>query len=849
LTRCARIAPLLAALLLCPAYADQASGAAPADAVEARVAQLLARLTPAEKVTLLAGGGGFTTAAIPRLSIPAIRLSDGPNGVRSNEGETATVFPTGSALAASWDPELLQAVGAAIGREARALGVQVMLGPDVNIQRVPLAGRNFEDYSEDPLLAGVIGAGFVRGVQMEGVGTSVKHFVANEQELERQRSSSDIDERTLREIYLRPFEIIVREARPWTVMVSYNRVNGTYMSENGPLIRGTLDREWGFDGLVVSDWGAVHSTAPAALAGLDLEMPGPPRYFGRLLEDAVRNWQVDEATIDEAVRRVLRTLARTGALEGRRSAPGELLSERHRQIALRAAGEAITLLRNSHGLLPLDAPELHSIAVIGPNADVPLYGGGGSSRVNPSRIDTPLASLRRRLGDRVQVRYARGADNDSVPPPIDARWLSATEARSAPGLAFHYYDNAHFAGEPVRSGVAMDFDTLFLSARYPQMSARWEGLLWPPQDGQYELSLASGGRASVYLDGERVLGDALGAGVPAQFDFGTPLRVTRLALKGGKAYRVRIEYVSGPIPFHTLHVGLRLPPPSLEEAVQAARDSQVAVVFVGSSRSSETEGRDRTDMQLEGRQNELVRAVLAANPHTVVVLNSGAALELPWADSVPAIVQGWLDGEGGPEAIARTLLGELNPAGKLPFSMPRRLEDTPAYLYYGPGRNAFYGEGVFVGYRYYDKRKIEPLFAFGHGLSYTTFQYSGLQLPQTVRGNASFTVSLEVANTGRRAGAEVVQLYVADEATSAVVRPVKELKGFRRVQLAPGEHRRVEFPVSSADLAYFDVQRHAWNASSGNYRILIGSSSRDIRLEGALHFDAQAAVAPAAPGP
>ena len=247
--------------------------------------------------------------------------------------------------------------------------------------------------------------------------------------------------------------------------------------------------------------------------------------------------------------------------------------------------------------------------------------------------------------------------------------------------------------------------------------------------------------------------------------------------------------------------------------------------------------------------NELVRAVLAANPHTVVVLNSGAALELPWADSVPAIVQGWLDGEGGPEAIARTLLGELNPAGKLPFSMPRRLEDTPAYLYYGPGRNAFYGEGVFVGYRYYDKRKIEPLFAFGHGLSYTTFQYSGLQLPQTVRGNASFTVSLEVANTGRRAGAEVVQLYVADEATSAVVRPVKELKGFRRVQLAPGEHRRVEFPVSSADLAYFDVQRHAWNASSGNYRILIGSSSRDIRLEGALHFDAQAAVAPAAPGP
>jgi beta-glucosidase len=627
--------------------------------------------------------------------------------------------------------------------------------------------------------------------------------------------------------------MIVKEAHPWTVMASYNRLNGTYMTENERLIHQILEGEWGFDGLLMSDWGAVHTTVEAANAGLDLEMPGPPRYFGSLLTQAVRNWQVEQTVIDDAARRALRLIIRSGAVDGRHGT-GELRSERNRATALAAAREAITLLKNDHGLLPLDATRLHSLAVIGPNADVPLYQGGGSAGVVPSRTLTPLSALQAVLGPKVSITYAKGADNDPLPPPADARLLSPTEQRSEIGLRFSHYNNASFEGEPDRTGVETFFDKVALQfggSGPPQVSVRWEGFFWPPRSGLYEFGLSQIGTATVYIDGQKVLGDGTGTLHPAQSDFGAPVRTASTNLEAGHPHRIRIDYVSLPFPFHSMHLGIRLPTGDIQEAVQAARGADAAIVFVGSSRSSETEGRDRPDMKLAGQQNELVRAVLAANPRTIVVLNNGAPLELPWAGEIPAIVEGWLAGEEGPEALAGILLGKVNPSGKLPFTFPTRLEDNPAYLYYSPGREAHYGEGVFVGYRYYEKRKLAPLFPFGHGLSYTTFEYSNLRVPASPASGAPVEVSVDIRNTGERVGQETIQLYVGDEATRDVVRPVKELRAFQKVSLAPGKSTTVRFTLTSRDLSYYDVAGKKWTTTPGTYRIYVGSSSADIRLE------------------
>ncbi len=776
----------------------------------------------------MAGGSTFATRPVERLGIPTLNFSDGPNGVRSTAGASATVFPTGSALAATWNPAVLRAVGEAIGREALALNVQVLLGPNVNIQRSPLGGRNFEAYSEDPYLAGRMGTAFVQGVQSVGVGTSVKHFVANEQEADRMRSSSNLDERTLREMYLLPFEMIVRDAKPWTLMASYNRLNGTYMSQNAPLIRGVLKGEWGFDGLLMSDWGAVHTTVEAANAGLDLEMPGPPRQFGPLLLQATRDWQVEQRAIDEAVRRLLRLAIRSGALDGRH-APGELHSERNRFAALEAAREAIVLLKNDRGLLPLDRTRIRSLAVIGPNADVPLYQGGGSAAVIPSTIMTPLSSLRGAAGAAVAVTYAQGVDNDPLPPPADARLLSPTQSRGEPGLKFSYFDNADLQGTPARTGTETFFDSTALPGESTRMSARWEGFFWPPQSGPYEFSLSQLGNATLFIDDRKVLSADVGATHPPALDFGPPIRTATADLAAGRSYRIKVEYVSAPIPFHSMHLGVRPPPGSIAEAVQTAKRADVAIVFVGSSRSTETEGHDRSDMNLGGRQNELVAAVLAANPNTVIVLNNGAPVALPWVEKAQTLIEAWLPGEAGSNALGQILFGETNPSGRLPVTFPRRLEDNPAYLYYSSGREANYGEGVFVGYRYYEKRNVEPMFAFGHGLSYTTFEYANLRLSSVVASGQPIDVRVDVRNSGQREGEETVQLYVTDAATTEVVRPVKELKAFEKVRLAPGESRTVKFALSQRDLSYYDTGRQTWTATPGTYRICIGSSSRDIR--------------------
>jgi beta-glucosidase len=834
---------LRAALTLCAAgWLSVPWAAAPLDraGLEQRVESLLGTLTQREKIQLMAGGSTFGTAAIPRVGVPALSFADGPNGVRSNNDEVATVFPTGVGLAATWNPEVARAAGEAMGREAHALGVHVLLGPNVNIQRTPLAGRNFESYSEDPFLAGKMGVGFVQGVQSQGVGTSPKHFVANEQELERLRSSSNMDERTLREIYLAPFEMIVKEAKPWTIMASYNRLNGRYMTENAPLLRGVLKGEWGFDGVLMSDWGAVHTTAPAANGGTDLEMPGPGRYFGAALVESARNWQVEQPVIDEAARRMLRLVARTGALDNPPLPPArrDAGTARSREAALAVAREAITLLKNEQGVLPLERGRVKTLAVIGPNADVPLMQGGGSASVVPARLGTPLASLRALAGNTMSVRYAQGVDNDLVPPPADYRMLSVDAARAKPGLAFSYYAGDKVGGRADYSGIETYFEKTMFASQLLQMAGRWEGWFWPTQDGEHEFRLATRGDSTLWIDGKAIIGKDAGAALPAESDFQAAGKVAKVVLRQGKGYRIRIDYISLPVAFHQMHFGIRLPAPDIAEAVRVAREADAAVVFVGVSRTSESEGRDRSTLALVGRQNELVRAVLAANPRTVIVLNNGAPLDLPWIDQVPAVLEAWLPGQEGVDAVAQVLLGDANPSGKLPFSFPRRLEDNPTHLYYSAGRDANYGEGVFVGYRYYDKKQVAPLFAFGHGLSYTRFEYSNLRVPAT--GAGPMEVSVDVKNVGTREGAEVAQLYVGDEATVNVVRPVKELKGFAKVRLAPGQTQTLRFVISQRDLAYFDVHVNDWVATPGLHRIFVGSSSADIRLQQAVRWTAPA---------
>jgi beta-glucosidase len=805
----------------------------PAATLEQRVADLLVRLTLKEKTALVAGADNFSTMAITRLGIPAMRFADGPNGVRSTRGDSATAFPTGVAMAATWNSELIGRAAAAMGREARALGVHVLLGPNVNIQRNPLAGRNFETYSEDPLLSGSIGTAFVRGLQAEGVGACVKHFVANEQERQRRRGSSNIDERTLREIYLAPFEMIVRQAQPWTVMSAYNRLNGTFMTEHRRLLTDVLKREWGFDGPVMSDWSATHTTVEAANAGMDLEMPGPPRYYGELLLRAVRNGQVELTQVDENVRRVLRTLIRTGAMDAVRRAPSELNSERHRQLAVDVAREAVTLLKNERKLLPLARDHVRSLAVIGPNADAAIIQGGGSANVIPSQVVTALEGLRELSG--MHIEYAQGVDNELVTPAADSRLLSTTQTRDVQGLQFAIYANGRLAGKPVSSGVDTYFNKLSLGeglAAEPTdpISVRWIGYFWPPKSGTYEFSLTQVGSATLVLDGTHLIGDETPTRPPAGAElFPIPMRVVQLELQGGRAYPIRLEYVSGTLPFHLFRFGIRKPAGDIDEAVRIAAQADAAIVFVGVSTTSETEGADRRDMELFGPQNELVEAVAAANPNTIVVLNNGSPLRLPWIDRVGAVVEAWLPGQEGARAVAEALLGKTNPSGKLPLTFPKRLEDNPSFLYYSNGRDAHYGEGVFVGYRYYEKRKLEPLFPFGHGLSYTTFEYANLRVPEQVTAGQPIHVSVDVTNTGTMAGKETVQLYIGDEVTQDVVRPVKELKAFHKVELAPGETQIVRFTLAAHDLAYYDVHQHAWVTTPGRYRIHIGSSSADIR--------------------
>jgi beta-glucosidase len=699
--------------------------------VEQRVQDLLGRMTLQEKVAMLSGADWMQSVANERLGIPSIKMADGPIGIRSWAGPssetnkeggkkmTTTAFPAGVAMAATWDTELLRSEGQAIGQEVKAVGRDMILGPTVNINRTPLWGRNFEGYGEDPYLTGRLAVAYIKGVQGEGVIATVKHFAANNQEFERHRINAVVSERALQEIYFPAFKAAVEEGGVWSVMSAYNKLNGVYCAENSFLLKDVLQKEWGFKGFVVSDWGSTYSTAATVNAGMDLEMPG-----GEPMQNWLKNprtqaggngggWLVAEkvlaeisagkisaATIDDNVGRILRVIFVSGQFDKPHSdSVGDIDTPEQRAVARKAATESIVLLKNAGDLLPLDAAKIHSLVVIGPNAAVARTGGGGSSLVVPKYSVTPLKGIQDRAGQGVQVSNVLG----------------------------------------------------------------------------------------VAMEGEDASKDTAEA---------------REQLRN--------------------------------EAVNAAAKADAAVIVVGRSPKLESEGFDIKSLDLPGGQDELIEAVAKVNQHTVVVINAGGPVIMSkWIAQVPAIVDMWYGGQEGGNAIADVLFGQANPSGKLPVSFVKEWKDSPAYGHY-PGENlqVDYAEGIYVGYRYFDKQNVEPLFPFGYGLSYTKFSYSDLKIsPNKAAPGQPVEVNVRVRNSGSRSGAEVVELYVHDGHAS-VDRPVRELKGFQRVDLAAGETKEVHFTLDRGAMAFYSTAKKDWVTEPGEFEILIGSSSRDLRMKG-----------------
>ena len=812
--------------------------------LEARVEDLFFRLSLEEKVLLMAGASAFALPAIERLGVPSLRMTDGPTGVRSNVGQAATVFPVAVALAATWNPALAGEVAAAIAREAKALGEHVVLAPTININRTPLWGRNFETYSEDPRLTAELAIEYVRGLQGEGIGASLKHYAANNQEYRRLDVSVELDERTLREIYTAAFEQVVKAANPWTLMASYNKVRGTYASENPHLLTEILKDEWGYDGVVVSDWGAVHSTVPAARSGLDLEMPGPPKYWGPKLLKAVRDGEVEPSHIDNAARRLVRLILRCGLLDGldpaTEAAKGELRTPRHQAIARKAAEQAFVLLRNSAGLLPLDQDSIRTLAVIGPNGVAMRLQGDGSSHVRPGRRPTPIDSLRALLGDGVEITYAKGVDNDPFPPAFVRALFSPSSTRDALGLLLEHFEDAECSAPPVHTTIDRRMFK-WISALTPPAfrenfkALRWSGFFWPEKDGEHEFSLRGDGDCKVLIGDQTVID----SNTPAVEDAHDPsgaaakLRIGKVNLAAGRCYPITVDYKWAPArpgaPFEICQLGMRQPCGTIEEAVEVARAADAVLLMVGSAASTESEGYDRDDIRLPGRQDELVEAVLAANPRTVVAINAGAPMAMPWIDKAPAVLLTWLPGEEGPDAMAEILFGRVAPSGRLPVTFPKKIEDNPSYPYYPGGDTTTYGEGVFVGYRHYDRSNSPPLFAFGHGLTYTSFSYDSIEASGGAKSGDALTVQVRITNTGARPGVETVQLYLQPNHPS-VPRPIKELRGFAKIDLAPAESRTVSFSLTDRDFAFFDPDQNRWIAEPGTYDVVVGGSAADPKL-------------------
>ena len=804
-----------------------------------RIEELLVQLTLLEQISLLSGKDFWSTPSVPRLGIGALRVTDGPNGARGGGsligGVKSAAFPVGIALGASWSTALIGEIGAALADEVKSKGAHMLLGPTVNLHRSVANGRNFECYSEDPILTAELACAYILGLQGEGIAATIKHFVGNESEIERTTMSSEIDERTLRELYLIPFEWAVKKAQSWGVMSSYNRLNGVFTSENGWLLTDVLRREWGYDGVVMSDWFGSHSTAETINAGLDLEMPGPTRDRGQKLADAVKAGTVSAAMVAERALNMLRLLQRVGALEeGGESKEFAHDRPAHRALIRRAGAEGAALLKND-GVLPLDKSRAGKLAVIGPNAKTAQIMGGGSAQLNPHYRVSPWDGLVTALGGASGLLYAEGCSNHRYEPLLTGPFK------------VEFFNSPDLMGKPVftttqESAEAFWFGNVAEGKVDPrQYSVRLTGQFKPTASGEHRVGVFSAGLARVYVDGKPVA-DAWRHWTRGRtfFEEGCDEVVGTVQLDAHRAHMVTIEFATQPaktLGFAAFHAGIGRPLGDAEiaAAVEAARGAETALVFVGRNGEWDTEGSDLADMILPGRQNELVAAVAAANPRTVVVLQTGGPVEMPWLDRVAAVIEAWYPGQEAGNAIADVLFGDAEPGGRLPQSFPTKWTDNPtqsqdAEVYPGKDGKVRYEEGVFIGYRHYDKTGIAPLFPFGFGLSYTQFALSDLQVDASrFEAEGEVSVSLDVANTGARTGSTVVQLYVGDEQAS-VPRPKRELKGFAKLALQPGEHRRVQLTLDARAFAFYRTAAKHWLVEPGQFTIEVGTSAADLPL-------------------
>ena len=823
-----------------------------------RLDALVRSLSIEERAQLTSGIDAWHAAGVDSIGLGQMLTLDGPNGVRGMtfpKGSSATCTPCGTALGATWDVELVAEVAARIGAEAKRADIHYMLGPVLNLVRSPLAGRDFECYSEDPLLIAKLGVAYVTGMQSQGVAACPKHFVANDSEYHRTTVNCIIDERTLREVYLLPFEAVAM-AGAWSMMAAYNRLNGVQCSNNAALIAGVLREEWGWDGVLMSDWHATHDTVADATAGLDLEMPGPPRFLGHHLAEAVRRGDVDEEVLNSAALHVLTLAARVGALpalgKGSSQTPqppasGDaaidsltpvLLSDANgAALVRRAAADSFVLLAND-GVLPLRAAALHKIAVIGPNADRPCTQGGGAAHISAPYAVSPLEGLRTALPRGVEIVHESGPGIDLFLPPLTR--MDLTDLDGKPGLTVEYFRGQEPVGEPVarfsvQSSDLHPFGDLPGGLAQNDFAVRLSAWLTPAVTGPHEVAIRGLGGRRLFVDGVPAADEwdaPGGVDVPTALFEGKEKGGT-FEFEAGKRVLIAAEAHANTHDPALLSIGCAAPEARdlLESAVAAAASADVAIVVVGTDEVWESEGRDRKTVTLPGRQNELVERVAAVNGKTIVVVNSGCPMDLPWSDQVAAVIYAWLPGQEFGNAMADVLLGVVEPGGRLPVTLARRAEDFPAYSTKPDAdEELVYSEGVNVGYRGFDVAGVEPRFAFGHGLGYTKFEYEALSIAADgLAEGEPLELRVKVRNAGKRAGKEVIQVYVAPQG-APVARPPRELKGFAVVRLEPGEIAEIALALEDRDLAFWDAKRHKWRVEPGRYEVQVGHSSRDIRL-------------------
>ena len=805
--------------------------------VEKRVDSILGRMSLEQKIDLLGGIKRFYIRGYKDLGLPELKMSDGPVGVR-NYGPATTMGGIG--LAASWNPELVERLAKVFGEDARARGVHFLLGPGVNIHRAPMNGRNFEYFGEDPFLAARTAVAYVNGVQSQGVIATVKHFMGNNSEHDRHNTDSEIDERTMREIYLPAFEAAVKEGHVGAIMDSYNLVNGEHATQNAFLNNQVAKKDWAFDGVVMSDWDATYDGVAAVNSGLDLEMPSGKFMNRETLLPAVKAGKVSQATIDEHVRRILRQAIRFGFLDHEQTQPSiPLLNPEGQRTALAAARESFVLLKNERSILPLSKQDVKTIAIIGPDAYPAQADGGGSAHVQPFHAVSYLEGISKYVTDSGQS--AKVFFHPALKPYRDIAEdteFTTTENGGEAGLRAEEFENTDLSGSPARTHVDrhVNFGTDNYDTPLGRASIRWSGYYTTHIGGSHDffvLGPGENGGYRLFVDDKLVVDNWERA--TAILNFAT------LQLEQGSRHQVRLEYYRrsgwGPkrVSFGVLPASEAVNP----EAKTIAAQADVVLLFPGFADTIESEAGDRT-FRLPPGQDELIKEIVAANKKTVVVLTAGGNADMTaWIDQVPALLHGWYSGEQGGTALAQLVFGDYSPSGHLPISLERRWEDNATYKSYYPNdgpKRIKYNEGVFVGYRHFDQNKIKPLFPFGFGLSYSTFAYKNLKIsPASSSTHDPVMVSFDVTNTGTRPAATVAQLYVGDS-HSSVPRPPKELKGFSKLSLQPGETKRISIPLDARSFSYYDVKSHAWRVDPGVFNIYVASSAADIQLEGNVDY-------------